>query len=692
MDSLFGNLPVDTAYCAGRALIIAIVVSSELAVAGRKRIGFERNLLLGLGFAVLLFAELFTGTLRVLLSADPNCCWSRLLHLYPALIAVGLVVVAFAGDYCRFANEPERIRRRGRFTFGVMLAILALGMVLAVTAPDAVPIARAAAADPAFIGTSSIDNIGGWSIALHGLPLLAALWLMGAVRHHDPGLLTLRQSEIFMYGCIAVAAGAVLQMHYGPREHLTTFGLAIFAAVLLRYLYIESGLESIRATEKASTRMLMFHRTTTQLKSTFDERELCEILLDGLLTNLGAESGGVFFLDEKKAFLRAKLVFGPMPPPLPLATMPEEERELHRAILAQSIPLGEGPVGKVAETGRTHYVFDAPDDGSPLTTKTAVVMPVETPKEIFGVVQVVNRHDGGPFTEEDVRFMSLIVEHASLALANARLQEQQLRSQRTFEQLRVAREIQLSLIPSSLEKVPGIRSYAVYRPANEVGGDYYDLYRLDDQHVGLAIADVSGKGIPAALVMALTSTALKTLAPSMLSPRLALIRLNEALYQEIQRGMFVTAAYAVLDLEAREMRLASAGHESVLVRRAGRKACEFHRPKGAAIGLLPTERFEKVIEETTIRLEEGDAVLMYTDGVTESMNVHKQPLGVEGLHDLVLTHENESPEEMLEHILEAVDRYTGRASQYDDITMVAMQVNGKPATTSAASEGDAEPG
>jgi sigma-B regulation protein RsbU (phosphoserine phosphatase) len=532
-----------------------------------------------------------------------------------------------------------------------------------------------------------------WSLALHGLQALAVVWLMLSARRHDPGLLTLRQSQAFVCGCAAYAAGALSQAAFGPREHLTTLALGVFAALLLRYLYIEYGLLGIRAVEKSSYRMLMFHRTTTQIKSTLDEREVCEILLDGLQTNLGAESAAVFLCDEKREFLRARLVLGPFPPPLPLETKPQGERELRQAIQAMRVPVGEGVVGGVAATGRPAYFYDA-DQPSPdrpaQPFHTAIVLPLHKLNQVFGVVAVVNRRNGGSFTEDDVRFMGLVLEHASLALANARLQEQMLRSERTFEQLRVAREIQLRLIPSALPDAPGLQSHAMYRPANEVGGDYYDLYRLDDHRVGIVVADVSGKGVPAAIIMAIASTALKTLAPAEGSPCQCLMRLNATLRGEVRRGMFVTVAYAVIDLRTRAMRLACAGHEPVLLCSPSAGASAFLRPKGPALGLLPPERFELAIAEETRTLEPGDALFFYTDGVTEALEPAQPEAGKQRLRDLAIQHGGETPQAMVERVRRAIEERAGPATQGDDITIVALQVVGPPATPTPASPAGAE--
>ena len=222
MDPWVGFISPDAAYCIGRALIIGIVLSSELAVAGRKRVGFERHLLLGLGLGLFLLAELFVGAIGILRQSGLHLASSRLSFLYPALCTAGLALVIFACDFCRFQGDDVRIRRRARTTLAAVAALVLLGLGLAVFGPTGAASqvrSRLVSAPP---GSVQSIGIGAWSVALHGIQAAAAVWLLMAVRHHDPGLVTMRQSHIFMFGCVAYVAGALLQLSHGPREHLTT--------------------------------------------------------------------------------------------------------------------------------------------------------------------------------------------------------------------------------------------------------------------------------------------------------------------------------------------------------------------------------------------------------------------------------------------------------------------------------------
>ena len=424
------------------------------------------------------------------------------------------------------------------------------------------------------------------------------------------------------------------QVFAGPREALHHAGVHLFVAVLLRDDYRRSELEAVRASEDRTARMLLFHRITTQLKSTSELPRLYEITMDSLLGEPARGVRGDLRPENREKELQPARVQGPYPPPLPIRRWRRRDAEEMRALLARTpIPPGAGVIGGVAATGIPVYVARPQDAAAyyswptgAVRVRTTIALPLRAPEGIFGVIQVVNRRDGAPFSEQDLRFMSLIAEQAGLSIYNARLQAEAVQRQRAEEQLKVAREIQLRLIPSELPHIAGISLGAEYLAAEEVGGDYFDFCRIDHDHLGVVIFDVAGRGVPGALLMAITSTFFKMAAPRSNSPAWVLNEVNAALTAEMRHGLYVTALYGVLKLSTLQFTFVCAGHTDAIVVRDSRPgmpaapSCERHKPRGAALGLLRPNRFRAVMEQETIQLREGDTLLLYTDGVVEAVN------------------------------------------------------------------------
>jgi sigma-B regulation protein RsbU (phosphoserine phosphatase) len=247
--------------------------------------------------------------------------------------------------------------------------------------------------------------------------------------------------------------------------------------------------------------------------------------------------------------------------------------------------------------------------------------------------------------------------------------------QRLDDELRIAREIQKSLLPVQLPRVPGLDVADVCEPAREVGGDYYDVFELGPRRLGVLIADVSGKGTSAALYMAELKGLLLALSHSAPSPRQLLIDVNRRLADHLDNRSFITMTYAVIDLDRGVLTSARAGHTPLIVV-SGERA-EIVASEGMVLGLrLPGagERFEAVLEEDTRPLRPGDVVVLYTDGVTEAMNRAGDLFGDTALAEIVSSHRPLSAAGIRERVLREVKSFVGDAEPHDDMTMVIAKV------------------
>ena len=244
----------------------------------------------------------------------------------------------------------------------------------------------------------------------------------------------------------------------------------------------------------------------------------------------------------------------------------------------------------------------------------------------------------------------------------------------TQTELNMATEIQESMLPSLFPPFPERKEFDLYAsmdPAREVGGDFYDFFMIDDDHLGLVIADVSGKGVPAALYMMISRTIVQNYTMLGISPAEVLERANGSLCSQNKMGMFVTAWIGILELSTGKMKCANAGHEYPAICHDGK--FELLRDKhGLVLGGMEGVPYT----DYEIQLDRGDKIFVYTDGVPEAMNMEDVLFGTDRMIDALNTNAGADPEEVLRNIRASVDRFTGIAEQFDDLTMLCLEYRG----------------
>lgn len=246
------------------------------------------------------------------------------------------------------------------------------------------------------------------------------------------------------------------------------------------------------------------------------------------------------------------------------------------------------------------------------------------------------------------------------------------------KELRVSRAIQSSLLPLEMPAIQGAEMGALYRPANEIGGDYYDFIDVDPDHLGIAIADVSGKSISAAMLMAVTRNTLRAQAMLTLSPREVLQRTGRLLISSMAPGLFVSMFYAVLDRQRWTLSCANAGHPPILFYHNAANRSEWIRPKGIAVGLLRNnegveEGWGRITEEVEVGLEGGDMILLYTDGVTEALGADGSRFGREGIVEVVQRSGRLGASAFLSTLENRLLQFSAGQTQTDDIAAVVLQ-------------------
>jgi sigma-B regulation protein RsbU (phosphoserine phosphatase) len=254
---------------------------------------------------------------------------------------------------------------------------------------------------------------------------------------------------------------------------------------------------------------------------------------------------------------------------------------------------------------------------------------------------------------------------------------------RLEEELRIAREIQMSLLPQGALVMPGLSIMALCVPAREVGGDYYDLFPIDEHRLGVLIADVSGKGTSAALYMAELKGLMLSLSQIHTSPRTLLVAADRIMANNLDARSFITMTYAIIDLRERTMTYARAGHTPLMYLPGNGAAPGSARhvcilcPDGLVLGLKIDngETFDRLLEEQTIPLHDGDLYMLYTDGISEAMNEVDDCFGDERLGRILEEHADLPSEELRERVLREIAAFVGGAPQHDDMTMILLRID-----------------
>ena len=274
----------------------------------------------------------------------------------------------------------------------------------------------------------------------------------------------------------------------------------------------------------------------------------------------------------------------------------------------------------------------------------------------------------------DAHLTALLANQAALAIEQALLWEVRRHQESMARELAVARDIQSSFLPGQLPSIPGWDMSATYEPAREVGGDFYDVIELGPHHLGLAVADVAGKGVPAALVMALSRTLLRAMALNHSAPEAAVKALNRLLLEQSRKDRFLSLFYAVLDTRSGRLRYVRAGHNPPMHIRAQSNGLALLEGLGLVLGVTN----QLVLQERETHLAQGDVLLLFTDGVTEAMTPHQEPFGEERLQRLCLDHCRDSAAALVSRIHLAVRKFELGAPAADDFTLLAVKRSQAP--------------
>src|SRR6266852_990682 len=335
------------------------------------------------------------------------------------------------------------------------------------------------------------------------------------------------------------------------------------------------------------------------------------------------------------------------------------------------LKIGEGLLGQAV---RTAQPVNSPDvRNEPLyinargETRSEMVAPIITNTEVIGVFDIES-DELNAYSEDDLEVLMLLAAQVAIIIEKVMLHEQLIEKKRLEGQLEVARQVQLELMPAKDPRLAGYDISAYNFPTEEVSGDYYDWVKIFDDQIGLVIADVSGKGVPAALLMAFLRASLRAATHIGYSPHISMTKVNYLLWESIERNQFVTAFYGILDATNRTLAYTNAGHNPPLLLDADGNA-HFEERGGVPLGMFRDSRYY----EYYVTIEPGQMLVLYTDGVTEAMNSSDEEYGPDRLVDAVKRGRHLSSRALIDSIHREVIDWTEGRGAHDDVTFFIIK-------------------
>jgi len=342
----------------------------------------------------------------------------------------------------------------------------------------------------------------------------------------------------------------------------------------------------------------------------------------------------------------------------------DDLQELH-------LKMGEGLIGHVAVTGKPYVSHDVGQDHRYINarprTQSEMVAPIISNEEVIGVFDLES-DELDAYTNDDLEVLMLLASQVAIIIEKVMLHEQLIEKQRLQTQLEVARQVQLQLLPGRDPQIEGYDISAYNFPTEEVSGDYYDWVRVYDDQIGIVIADVSGKGVPAALLMAFLRASLRAATHIGYAPHISMSKVNYLLWESIERNQFVTAFHGILDATNRTLSYSNAGHSPALLMKADGTS-RFEERGGVPLGMFRDSRYYEYFET----IEPGEVLVLYTDGVTEAMNAAGEEYGRERLIAAVRECRDQPARDMIDFMHRDLIAWTEGHGITDDVTFFIVK-------------------
>jgi phosphoserine phosphatase RsbU/P len=413
--------------------------------------------------------------------------------------------------------------------------------------------------------------------------------------------------------------------------------------------------------------------------------DLHRLIVESSTRILDAHGGALYMADRTGTKLVPAFISKGCPP---LIDVPDRILQqaastpiaLDSYLRSHSISLGEGLVGRVWKSGEAVLLADLADAPelsklreSALGASSVMITPLLYGRQNMGVLAIANGPMSAPFSPSDFVVFKSISEQSAFALYNAIVYSEANEKKRLDHDLQIARDIQRILLPSAAPETEGFQIAGINIPARQVSGDYFDYIKVDEDRLGVVIADVSGKGVPASLIMAICRSALRAEARANPSPGEVLRKVNRQLYPDIKEDMFICLAYVILYHKEATVTLSRGGHDAPLLSRAATGEIEILKPPGMALGIDSGDVFDRITADISVPLQRDDCLVLYTDGITEALNANGDEFGPERMVRAVRASASEGAEEVIARLTADVRNFVDGHPQHDDITLIVVR-------------------
>ncbi|MBN1899435.1 MAG: SpoIIE family protein phosphatase [Spirochaetes bacterium] len=411
-------------------------------------------------------------------------------------------------------------------------------------------------------------------------------------------------------------------------------------------------------------------------ESNFDE--VLKTITDYSVEVLNTRSAAILTIASNKKHLVVRYVNGLYPPVEKIeGYAATKEKFLIERFKAEKIPVGETYLGKVAASGKPLLIQDAMNDPQIIQSakgmmdiRTVIAVPLKFQDEVVGVMSFLNKGAGGSFSLAEFNLAQTLSEQAAVTLNNFRLYNELLAKQREEREIEIAGQIQKQLLPKEPPKLEDVEIFGFSKAAKGVGGDYFDYLNFGSKRLGVIMADVAGKGVPAALIMVMIRSILRAVAKYNLEPAKVIKFLNRMIASEVAQDRYATMFYYLLDIPSKKLYFTNAAHGPMLLFKNKKKSFDLLDTEGLPVGINADQDY--TMGQTT--MDHGDIAMLYTDGITEARNDKKEEFTLARVKELVKANAQKSATEIGKEILNKVKNFVGEAPQHDDQTMVILKL------------------
>src|SRR6185369_4008898 len=398
---------------------------------------------------------------------------------------------------------------------------------------------------------------------------------------------------------------------------------------------------------------------TKTISRSLDLEEVLNLVMDTLASLIPYDAAGIYLIEQgndSPYIFKSKAIRG---------------YEISFALIEPQLRLGEGFIGRVAQTGKPLISADVTKDPRYFSarerTRSEMVAPIISNDKVLGVFDLESDNLDA-YADDDLQLLQLLTSQVAIIIEKVHLHEQVVEKKRIEAQLEVARQVQLELLPDNDPQMENFDISAYVFPTEEVSGDYYDWVKIFDDQIGITVADAVGKGIPAALLMAFLRASLRAGMQVGYASHIALSKVNDLLWDSVEDNQFITAIYGMLDVTNRTFVFANAGHNPpVLVSPNGEY--RFVEYGDTPLGMFREARYHQHF----IRFERGQVLVIYTDGITEAANEHDEEFGQERLAKSILEGIELPAKKLIDHVRKDVADFTERKFLDDDGTLFIIK-------------------